>query len=142
METILSYISIVFSIGSVLFSFITFLWTVKRDKKQSTFDAFNRLQDEVFDKINALSKTAVKDIAANPTDSKFTEYSQYLVRIEQFCIGVQSGIYDFDITKKIASKYLAVVFEKSRPVIEHKRKIYPEESQCVAFENMVKDMSK
>lgn len=142
MEAIIPYISFAFSIGSVVLSLITFVWTVKRDKKQATFDAFNRLQDEVFDKINHLSKTKVKEIAANPTKSEFTEYSQHLVRVEQFCIGIQSGIYDFNVTKKIASKYLTDVFEKSRPIIEHKRKIYPNESQCVEFEKIVRKMSK
>ena len=68
MEAIIPYISFAFSIGSVVLSLITFVWTVKRDKKQATFDAFNRLQDEVFDKINHLSKTKVKEIAANPTE--------------------------------------------------------------------------
>ena len=142
METVLSIIALVFSVISGLFTGFAFFFTWNRDKKQATFDAFNRLQDEVFDKINRLSKTQVKEIAGNPTNAEFTEYTKYLVRIEQFCIGVQSGIYAVSVTKKIASKYLADVFEKSRPIIEHKRKIYPNESQYEAFEKIVRKLNK
>ena len=79
----------------------------------------------------------VKNIAKNPKDSKFTEYSQYLARIEQFCVGVGSKIYDYKITSKIAKNYLRNIFEKSWPVIEKKRIIYPNEPQCVEFQKLV-----
>ena len=137
MENALSIIAIAISIASVIITFYTFIWTLNRDRKKSTFDAFNLLQNEVFDKINLLSKTDVKNIAKNPKDSKFTEYSQYLARIEQFCVGVGSKIYDYKITSKIAKNYLRNIFEKSWPVIEKKRIIYPNEPQCVEFQKLV-----
>lgn len=137
MENTLSIIAIVISFVSGVFAVCTFVWTINRDRKQATLDAFNSLQNEVFDKINLLSKTDVKNIAKNPKDSKFTEYSQYLARIEQFCVGVGSKIYDYKITSKIAKNYLRNVFEKSWPVIEKKRIIYPNEPQCVEFQKLV-----
>ena len=137
MENTLSIIAIVISFVSGVFAVCTFVWTINRDRKQATLDAFNSLQNEVFDKINLLSKTDVKNIAKNPKDSKFTEYSQYLARIEQFCVGVGSKIYDYKITSKIAKNYLRNIFEKSWPVIEKKRIIYPNEPQCVEFQKLV-----
>lgn len=142
METLISYISLAFSIGSVIFAFGTFVWTAKRDRKQATFEAFNRLQNEVFDKINLKSKIDVKNIAENPKSAEFTEYSQYLARIEQFCVGIAAKIYDYKITKKVAAKYLKDIYHKSLPVIEKKRIIYSDEPQCVEFQRIVEEMNK
>ena len=76
MENALSIIAIAISIASVIITFYIFIWTLNRDRKKSTFDAFNLLQNEVFDKINLLSKTDVKNIAKNPKDSKFTPHQR------------------------------------------------------------------
>lgn len=138
MENSLSIIAIAISVISFAFSLVSFIWTNYRDRKQVTFAVFNHLQDEVFDEINLLSKTDVKNIAEHSRDVKFTEYSQYLARIEQFCTGVFVGIYDFKITKQISGKYLNTIYEKSLPIIEKKRMIYPDEPQCVQFEKIVR----
>ena len=142
MENSLSIIAIALSIISFVFALFSFVWTNCRDRKQATFEAFNRLQDEVFDKINLLSKTDVKNIAEHSRDEKFTEYTQFLSRIEQFCIGVFSKIYDTKITEKIAGKYLCSIYEKSLPIIEKKRMIYPYEPQCIYFEKIVRKINK
>ena len=141
-ENIVSIFAIVLSLISFVFTLISFVWINNRDRKAATFDAFNHLQKDVFDKINMISKTDVKNIAANPRDSIFTEYSQYIARIEQFCTGVFAGIYDFKITKRIAGKYLNAIYEKSLPVIEKKRMIYPDEPQCIQFEKIVRKCAK
>ena len=142
MENLLSIVAIALSVISFVFALVSFIWTNCRDRKAATFETFNRLQDEVFDKINLLSKTDVKNIAEHSRDAKFTEYSQYLARVEQFCIGVFSGIYDMKITEKIAGKYLSSIYEKSLPVIEKKRSIYPDEPQCVYYEMIVRKINK
>ena len=142
MENTVSIIAIALSLISFVFTLISFTWTNNRDRKTATFDAFNHLQNEVFDKINMISKTDVKNITANPKDVKFTEYSQYLARIEHFCTGVFADIYHFKITKQIAGQYLKTIYEKSLPIIEKKRSIYPTEPQCVQFEKFVSKCAK
>ena len=51
MEAVLSIIAIVISVVSGGFALYTFLWTAQRDRKQATLEAYNRLQNEVFDKL-------------------------------------------------------------------------------------------
>lgn len=142
METTISLIALIISIISGGFTLYTFWWTNRRDRKQEALNTFHCLQSEVFDNINAISKNTIKEIAKDLQSKEFTEYSHYLVRIEQFCIGINAGIYDFSITKKIAAQYLNNIYYKSLPVIEQRRKMFPDEPQCTEFESVVKKMNK
>ena len=79
METALSIIAIVFSVVSGIFSFYTFYWTAKRDRKQATLEAFNRLQAEVFDNLNKFSPAEIRDICIDTKSSEYKKISGYLL---------------------------------------------------------------
>ena len=53
METILSIIAIVLSVISGGFSLYSFVWTARRDRKQATLDAYNQLQEQGMDTLEA-----------------------------------------------------------------------------------------
>lgn len=94
METILSIIALVVSLISGGFTFYTFWWTNRRDRRQATLEAYNRLQAEVFDNLNTYTPAEIRDIC---TDVKLPEYktiSGYVARIEHFCVGLNENIYD------------------------------------------------
>ena len=94
MEMGLSIVALVISILSGTFSLYTFLWTAKRDRKQATLEAYNRLQAEVFDYLNTYRPAEICDICTDKKSEKYKVISGYLARIEYFCVGINQGIYD------------------------------------------------
>ena len=90
----LSIAALVISILSGTFSLYTFLWTAKRDRKQATLEAYNRLQAEVFDYLNTYRPAEICDICTDKKSEKYKVISGYLARIEHFCVGINQGIYD------------------------------------------------
>ena len=105
METILSIIAIVFSVISGGFALYTFYWTAARDRKQATLEAFNRLQTEVFDKLNLYRPAEIKAICQDNKSDEYKKISGYLARIEHFCVGLNQGIYDKETFYALAHGY-------------------------------------
>ena len=62
MEITLSVIAVIISLISGFFSFYTFFWTANRDRKQMTPEAYNLLQEQVFDKLNLYSPSNISEI--------------------------------------------------------------------------------
>ena len=124
METTLSVIALVISVISGGFALYTFIWTAQRDRKQATLDAFNTLQNEVFDKLNLLMPADIQEIAKHPTSKEYKEVSGYIARIEHFCIGVNMNIYDRETVYHLAHGYLdgKVIVDRISPIIEKKHR--------------------
>lgn len=94
METVLSIIASIFSACSVMFAVATFFLTKKRDCKQATLEAYNRLQSEVFDHLNTYKPSEIKEICTDNKSEEYKRISGYVARIEHFCVGLEKGIYD------------------------------------------------
>lgn len=145
---------LIISIIAVIISFVTFLYTVlveyrgeQREKKQSTLEALNLLQEQVFDKLNEYTFAEIKDISDkwnesaeekrkfvtakkgtatefwnthHEYDNTINEYrvlSGYLARIEHFSLGVNTGIYDVKVTERAATSDLTMLYKKLEPLI-------------------------
>ena len=65
MENLLSVIAIVLSLVSGGFSLYSFFWTARRDRRQSTLDAYNQLQCQALDHLNYYTPSQIKEIAKN-----------------------------------------------------------------------------
>ena len=137
MEIALSLVAIVLSIASGIFSFYTFRWSVKHDRKQATLEAFNRLQNEVLDKLNLITKVEITEISTNAKTEEYKTVSKYLARIEHFCVGVNAKIYDIEIVKRLAGKYFIGLYDKCLPLIEKKREINKTAKHYDEFETTV-----
>ena len=124
MQYILSILALVISFASAVFAGITFFWTAKRGKRQATLDAFNKLQTEVFDKINLKTPAEIKDIAVHPRSPEYKEMSAYIARIEHFCVGVNQNVYDKKTLFDLAHGYFdsPTIINRISPMIEHKQK--------------------
>ncbi len=122
METTLSILAIIISAFTFLFSFYTFRWTARRDRKQATLDAYNTLQNEAFDKLNPLMPSEIREIMNHTTSRQYNEVSGYIARIEHFCIGVNQEIYDRKTVYELAHGYFDGKKLRSRmePVIDTK----------------------
>lgn len=106
METILSIIAIALSVVSMGLTLYTFWWTARRDRKQATLDAFNRLQKQALDHLNYYKPSEIAEIAKNPRSEEYKKISAYVARIEHFCVGVTQKIYDWETVYALANDYL------------------------------------
>ncbi len=124
METTISLIALVLSILSGIFSIFTFVWSARRDRRQATLDAFNTLQNEVFDKLNLYSPSEIREIVKNTRSEEYKTVSALIARLEHFCVGVNTRIYDRRVVFKLAHGYLddSVVLDRISPVIDRKLK--------------------
>ena len=121
MEMIFSAIAIIISVISGGFSLYTFIWTAKKDRKQATLDAYNQLQQQVFDELNLYRPSEIAEIAKNPRSPDFKVIGSYVARIEHFCVGVNQKIYDSKIVYELAHGYFdGSVKARISPVIEKK----------------------
>ena len=105
MENILAIVAIVISVISGLFSAFTYIKTMERDRKQATLDAYNGLQEQVFDRLNQYAPAEIREIAKDNLSNKYKEVSGLVARIEHFCVGVNQKIYDFDTVYELAHGY-------------------------------------
>lgn len=87
-------ISILLSVSAVAFSVVTYIKNIRHDRKKDTLDAYNRLQAEVFDKLNTYTPLQIREIAMDNKSADYKTVSGYLARIEHFCVGLNQGIYD------------------------------------------------
>ena len=121
METVLSIIAIILSVISGGFAFYTFVWTAQRDRKQSTLDAYNQLQEQALDHLNYYRPAEIVDIAKDPRSQEYKEVSGYIARIEHFCVGVTQKIYDRKTVYELAHGYFdGAVRDRVEPIIEKK----------------------
>lgn len=122
-EIIISAIALAVSFFAAIFSIFTHVSTVKRDRKQATLDAYNLLQEQVFDKIVLIPPSEIKEIAKNSRSEKYKEVSGYLARIEHFCVGVNMKIYDFNTFYELAHGFFdGRVKNRLEPMLESKQK--------------------
>ena len=136
---VIALFSAIISGVSIWVSISTYNRAVEHDRKQDTLEAFNRLQNEVLDKI-VLTKKEVRNIAAVVGSDEYKTLSKYLARIEHFCVGVNAEIYDIDVLTRLAGRYFIGIFEKLSPLIEKKRAINTTDKHYDEFERTVEDL--
>ena len=122
MELIIAVVSSLIALVSMEFSIITYKNTASYDRKQATLEAYNRLQEEVFDSINSYTPKDIADICMNSKSTEYKVLSGYLARLEHFCIGVNEKIYDKDVFYKMAHGYFDghILYRRIEPILMSK----------------------
>ena len=122
METLISVIALVISGISGGFALFTFFWTARRDRKQATLEAYNRLQAEVFDHLNTYRPEQIPLICSNTRSPEYKLISGYLARIEHFCVSINRKIYDRNTFYALAHGYFDghQLRKRIEPIIEIK----------------------
>ena len=123
MELIIAGISALVAVTSIICSVITYRINVLHDRKQSTLDAYNRLQTEVFDFLNLYSMSEIEEICNNTKSENYKVLSGYIARIEHFCIGVNEKIYDRNVFYKLAHGYFdgPILQRRVIPILDSKK---------------------
>lgn len=136
---ILAIISTVIAIVSAAFSVFTYFGAVRRDRKQATLEAFNRLQEQAFDPLNLYMPKEIVEYAKHPTDKQYKMISGYIARIEHFCVGVVDKTYDRRTVYELAHGYLDgnALWSRISPILEIKNNDYNKDDY---YENIHKTM--
>ena len=121
---IISIVSVGLAFGSAVFSLITYIKSIRHDRKQSTLEAFNRLQSEVFDPLNKIMPKEIEGMTHHLQSDEYKTVSGYLARLEHFCVGVKQKIYDKKTVYELAHGYLDgnVIKRRIGPFLEQKNK--------------------
>ena len=117
--------ALVISILALALSAFQFFNESSRQKKESTLDAYDILQNDVFSKINII----LQNLRANCSNLYDIEYNSeywqkittYLAKIERFCVGVNSGVYSLRVLNRVGGGYFIRVFLELKPIIYRKR---------------------
>lgn len=118
----------------------------ERRKKQSTLEFYSNIYPYLSE-----FRAKITDVFDNgyitPDDIRYKQNTdiqrmiyEYLVIIERFAVGINSGIYDINVFAKMSGKVVSDMYKKLSPIIEDMRIVqnYPE--MFCDFEKMSKDV--
>jgi hypothetical protein len=166
MELYISLVAMVISLLSVIISVAIYIIGINRERKQATLDAFNVLQEQVFDKLNQYTFAEIREVGdiwqkaindkrkedelakdeREKIDKVVDEYrtlSGLLARIEHFSLGVNTGIYDVNIAERAATAYLVILYRgKLKPLIEVKQSGKANTEYYAEFRKLVERIEK
>lgn len=115
-------ISIVIAVISAIFSIVTYIKSVRYEKRKSTIEAFHFLQNEVLDYFVNITNENAKLIVDNLDNMKckeaYDDQRALIARLEHFAVGVKKRIYDFDVVDNLAGIHLITLYKKIKPIID------------------------
>ncbi len=118
----------------------TFKADHERQRKQATFEFINAVSDRfrsalnIFDDKHGIGR--VVDIQDYDDEDKFTVKS-YLNEIERICAGVNAGVFDYEILKKMMRGNLIKNNERFRQYITNSRSLPNSQRLFIEFDNVV-----
>lgn len=111
--------ALVISILAFCFSIIQFIRDSSRQKKESTLNSYNQLQNDVFSKMNIFPDDLLSTIKYG--DDNWETITTCLSKIENFSIGINTNIYSFRILNRLGGAFFIRQFERLKPIIDIKR---------------------
>ena len=115
--------ALLLSVFSMIGSAIVYISGLRRERRTATLNAFNVLQEQVLDHLNLYTRKRVEEISASPRSEEYKLLSGYLARLEHFAVGINPGIYDVQVVKRLAGWYLCGLQDKIDPLIQKKRQL-------------------
>lgn len=120
--------------------------TADENKKNNTIEAFNRLQDQVLDKMVSFSKEQIniliEDMDYEPKIKEAYDDCRALVaKCEHFAVGVNSGVYDIDLVNDLGGVHLIYLYRKVLPIIDKAREYENGKDAYKEFEKLVDSLT-
>lgn len=141
---IISLIALVISLLSSAFSVYTFYSSKKQQRKCDTIEAFNRMQEQVLDKLVSYPKkdvnTLIECIDEAHAKECYDDFRAMISKIEHFAVGVNTGVYDFNTADQLGGVHLYFLYKKVQPIILKAREGQQndEKPYYCEFEKMIK----
>lgn len=136
----LEIIAIIISALSLIGTVFNFIFSLQRERKQATLNTFNVLQEQVLDNLNIYTKAQIEEIALKPNGMEYIQLTRYLARMEHFAVGVNCGIYNHRIVKRLAGRYFCNLWDKLLPLVERKRCGSAKERHYDELETMIQHL--
>ncbi len=119
----ISLIAVVIAIAGLCHTVLTQKRIQRNEIKRSTVDAFNRLQNEVLDKLAPLNEENAILVTENRKDNEdcrkaYADYRTLISRLDHFSVGVKEKVYDLDVIDKLAGEHLIFLLPKIKPIID------------------------
>jgi len=131
-------IAVIISAVAFCLSLYQLLSDRNRTKKESTLHAFNLNQNEVFDPI---SKMDIKSINPDKRED-WRKLTTLMARIEHFCVGINTGIYDIRIVNKLGGNYMLNLYNRLLPHINMKESLSSGGQHYNEYRDMIKRLKK
>lgn len=138
------YIALFALIISILSFVISLYYNWKdheRRRKQATIEYFDNLTLQLYEKETVFNEKYNElgvDIAMLDADVELDKVAtEVLSAFERLCVGINTGIFDFDILDRMAGSYLINTYTYFCPYIEKKRRDKSQTSAYVEFENAI-----
>jgi len=140
-EFYISIFAATISLISLFVSIKSYIQDHKRRKKQATIEFYNTICDELYDISASIDQVLggtepTVDNIQNNTQLK-ADVTKMLSTYERFSVGVNSGVFDLDLTDRMAGSYLIVLLSKFLPYIQEIRKDASRKCSYVEFEHLV-----
>lgn len=139
-ELIIGILALVISIFSLFVSIYSNYKDHERRRKQATIEYFENMTSKLFD-IEATFDSKLtgsnENININEDADKLKKAVNILVAFEQLSVGVNAGIFDFDILERMAGSYLINIFSIFYPYIKETRKDATHSNSYIEFERLV-----
>ena len=117
MKEKIDLLALIIALAAFALSFLQFIREASRQKKESTLDAYNELQKDVFDKLNKYNGP----ICAKRGTEKWNICTDYLAKIERFSVGINTGIYSIYVLNRLAGGFFIHEYDKLSLIIQRKR---------------------
>ena len=112
----------------------------ERIKIQSTIEFFNRITYENQDLLDCIYDKPLNSASVKADNDLEKKVMKYLFSLEQLAVGVEEKIYDFDILKKMVSRYLYRIYKHLINYIEEIRTVENSPNRYRKFENLAKEL--
>lgn len=112
--------ALIISILALALSVIQFIQNTSRQKKESTLNAYNILQDDAFSYLIGLPKEKLNP----PPQYHSPEYDKIttcLAKIETFSTGINAGVYSIWVLNRLGGAFFIHQYKRLAGVIEEKR---------------------
>ena len=139
-ELIIGILALLISVFSLFVSIYSNYKDHERQRKQSTIEFFENVTSKLFD-IEALFNSKITGANENINISEDADMLKkainILVAFEQLSVGVNAGIFDFDILERMAGSYLINIYSMFYPYIRETRQDASHLNSYVEFERLV-----
>lgn len=139
-ELITGILALLISVFSLFVSIYFNYKDHERRRKQSTIEYFENITSKLFE-IEAVFNSKItrsnENINIGEDADKLKKAINILVAFEQLSVGVNAGIYDFDILERMAGSYLINIFSMFTPYIQETRKDSTHSNSYIEFEHLV-----
>ena len=141
-------VAVVVSVAALIISILQFFVERLRSRREATINALAELQKEVLNNSKYTELDAnevVKEHMAKKdgdADYDWETASEFLARIEQFAVGINTGVYAVSVLDRMAGSHMIKEYQRVEPIISYKRKKAGTDKRYIEFETMVNKLKK